>query len=329
MIKSGLLIAVMGTCGLAAMEQREPVYTPIANAYLDYIGKDLPQLPAEISEQAGKWLCGQPELITRLVVQNFALADADKQHEDNQKWLKDLEKTGAIALSQSRSNYIFKVPQVLGTIFKISGPASRVTEMVVANGFWPNKKYWDGNPDLSKLIPAVTYQTPSALVMYDLYLKTGQKKAWQYLYFPKTYAKRVADDGKPLNDKNSILLQEEVAIAGEEQFKQFAQKITENQLTEVMRAIFECGLWTMHDHVPNLVFLTDGRLTVVDLEQPNVTNPLKGFYLHDPMQWRRNLDAGVNDLKKWLKKYVSDEKRQAELLKVVDAAAVQYCEIGK
>ncbi len=333
MIRRAFLFVLLGvTCGLAATEQREALSTPIANAYLDYISRDLPQLSDEVSGLVGKWLCGQPELISRLVIQNFALADADKQHEANQKWLKDLEKTGAIVVVPARSNYVFKIPGIASYVIWVSGAESRVVGSVVANGFWPNKKYWDSNPDLNKLVPAVTYQTISPLVMYHLYLKAGQKKVWRYFYLPKIYVKRVADDGKPLNDKNSIVIQEELAIASEEQFKKYAQNITEDQLGEVLRAIFECGLWaTLHsDQRPGLVFLQDGRLALVSLiEQPNVTNPLKGFYLHDPVQWRRNIDAGVNDLKKWLKKYVTDEKRQAELLKVVDDAAVQYCGVGK
>lgn len=321
------LLCLGCVCSAIAVEERPALVTPIASAYLAFIAKDLPQMPAELANSVDRWFASQPALVDTLIKQNFALADFEKAHEANQAYLKELEKAGSLTVLPTHTNYTFK-PTGISAILWISGPESRVTGTIVANGFWPNRAYWQNNPDLNKLLPTVTYQTPSALVMYDLYLKAGARKAWQYLYLPAVYVHRVVNDEAPLNDKNTVIIRQELALATDEQFKKFANNLTQEPVAEVVRAIFECGVWAVQhefDQSPALVFLSDGKLALVSLmEQPNVTNPLKGFYVHDPVQWKRNLGAGVADLKKWLTKWVTDEKRRDELIKFVDGEAARY-----
>lgn len=316
-------VTLVAQLSLAHLPIVEAMYNTVVTEYLNQASKAWPILPVHIEEQILAWFASQPELIEGLIKQEKPFDACIHTHETNRSLLEKLEQAGMAKQLVSKSNYIFEITEFPEYVFKISGPKSRITGAIVANGFWPNKTYWDSAPDLSKLTPVITYQTASSIVMYSLYLEADKRTLWQHLYFPKTYVLRIGPDEQPLNDTNTVLVQEKVDLASPEQFKKLAQNLNHEQLAEVVRAIFECGLWTMDDHAPNLLFLSDGRLTVVDLEQPNVTNPLKGFYVHDPIQWHRNITAGVNDLKKWLNKYVEDQDRSKELIHMVDELAAK------
>lgn len=304
------VMTLMSTCqNTLSMEQ---LSNDTARQYLTSVLATAPQLDRETEQAIIAWLQTQPELVKRLIVQDghYEVIDGYKEeYKKNNEWLV----TQNIKNFSPKSNYHLICPTIPGYIIKISGPSSRYMNTLVANDKWPTTVKPE---EIAAFKPTNTYQTASCVVTYALILAYVQGNPLQFVYVPRTYVVSLCKDAPDAYlDQQCVAVQEWVPLVGEEQRKQLIQQLDEAQITELMQLVIKCGVWTLS--YDNINFLADGRIVLTDIEQPNVCNPLKGFYPLDPVQWRRNMSAGFADLKKLIQEQIADPAKKDALIALV------------
>ena len=251
------------------------------NIFLD----GMPTLGDQTEKKINAWLNDEAELIKKLVEQDGPLVDYQKKHFENNVLLK---KKGILNLS--RSNYVFECPVVPELIIKISGPANRLANMVVAQGLRPNAVDEEDIKDLKRV---VTYQTVSSFPTYYLYQRLQKMHKLNSVYIPKTYLFRLPWAPEVIADTHYIILQEKVALLSKGESKRLLRSLSDRQIHEVARVIAGCGLWDIKN---NIRVAYSGKVVIADLEQPNVSNPLRGFNIQDATRFDINVDCGLREL---------------------------------
>lgn len=298
---------------VAASTANTPLANVIAQKYLEQIIPTVPVLDATTQQTILAWLNTQPELIQRLIKQDEIIDNYKDEHQANKTLL--VQKN--IVNLSPKGNYIFVSPTAPDYIIKISGPSSRFANTLVANDKWPSTFKPE---DVASFKPTTTYQTASSLVTYALCVAYAQKNPTPLIYIPRTYLASLSNDATQMyTDQNCVIIQERLALVAEEQRKVFTQQLNEAQLTQLMQLVVNCGVWSLS--YDNINFLADGRIVLTDLEQPNVCNPLKGFYPLDQIQWHRNMTAGFVDLKKLVEENISDATKKDSLVSLIARTA--------
>lgn len=280
------------------------------------IAQIIPAIPSldTISQQAIlKWIHNEPELVKQLIKQDDIIGNYKEEHQAN----KDLLTQKNIINLSPKGNYIFVCPTTPDYIIKISGPSSRFVNTMVANDTWPTTFKPE---DIATFKKTTTYQTASSLVTYALCTAYAQKNPLPLVYIPRTYIITIHNDTQAYTDQNCVIVQERLALVPDEQRKLFTQQLSEAHLTQLIQLVVNCGIWSLS--YDNINFLSDGRIVLTDLEQPNVCNPLKGFYHIDQIQWRRNITAGFDDLKKLIEENISDTAKKGALIASIERAAL-------
>jgi hypothetical protein len=250
----------------------------------DFLGV-MPTLPDPTFKKINVWLQDEAELVKRLVEQDGPLVDYQKKHFENNVLLK---KKGILNLS--RSNYVFECPVAPELIIKISGPANRLANTVVANGLRPNAVDEEDIKDLKKV---VTFQTVSSFPTYYLYERLQKMHKLHSIYIPMTYLYKLPWAPEVIADAHYIILQEKIALLSKGESKRFLRQLNDEQIHEVVRVIAGCGLWDIKN---NIRVAYNGKVVIADLEQPNVSNPLKGFNIQESSRFDANVDCGLKEL---------------------------------
>lgn len=260
---------------------------------------EIPKLPTATVEQINHWLASEPEIMRRLIVQDSELADFRAIHRANNEYLSQRG-----IKNHSHSNYVFECPAAPEYFIKVSGPINRLVNIIVANGKWPSTTKTE---DLKTLRRVVTYQTISSLPTYFLYLRLKKESPLQHVYIPNTYLVHVPGTDESLSDGNYIIVQEKVSLVDSAQEQKLLKALSGEQLCEVVRVVCACGLWDTNGKIK---FATDGRIVIVDLEQPNTSNPLRGLNITDQNRLLINIQTGISALLTFFK----DDKVRTELI---------------
>ncbi|HBR70735.1 TPA: hypothetical protein DIC20_01470 [Candidatus Dependentiae bacterium] len=253
--------------------------------------ESIPILPADVVKKVNDWLISEEDLIKKLVLQEGDLADHQIKHTGNNEALRE---KGII--NYSRSNYVFACPAEPDYMIKISGPTNRLVNTIVANEKWPTRI---SDEELYELKRVATYQTVSSLPTYYLYLRLQKLMPLKSVYIPKTYLFKLPQASDVINDTNYIILQERVSFLPKKESKELLKNLNNDQANELVAIVASCGLWDIKN---NILIADDGRLVIVDLEQPNISNPLKGFNIQEIDRFNNNMNCGLNDLKEMLGK---------------------------
>jgi len=253
---------------------------------LDAIFGEIPTLSNDDIAKLNNWVLQERDLISSLVIQNGSLLDHGAIHKKNNELLK----TKGIE-NFSRSNYVFVCPVLPQFLIKVSGPTNRLMNTIVANDKFPTTIFRDEVINLKKVS---TFQTVSSLPTYYLYLRLTKVLSLRYVYIPKTYLVKLPGASDIIADTNYIIVQERVALLDRVEAIKHLKQLSDMQIRELVSVIASCGLWDIKNKIH---VATDGRLIIVDLEQPNVSNPTRGFNLQDVGTFYNNAYCGLDSLK--------------------------------
>ncbi|HBR70734.1 TPA: hypothetical protein DIC20_01465 [Candidatus Dependentiae bacterium] len=304
-MKNKCLLGFLGflSFNLYAMEDDTDLFKRPVGAYgeelltIDIVEKHAPKLPDDIIAQLAGWFTSKPELIERLIVQDFPLSEYKGRFVADRDWLAAQEDLHNLA----RSNYIFEDPSGR-YIVKISGISSRLQNQIVANGI-PRYHTKVSDEEVAQLSPFDTYQTISYIPVFLRYCELQRLRPLRFVHVPDTFLLHVPGRPDVLCDKNYVIVQEKQDLVSREIALTKFCELKQEQIYELVLLIFYCGLWNMRTNV----HLTPGGMLVVnDLEQPNVTSP-EGFYLQDVREshqlpffgkdrFKRNVEAGIREL---------------------------------
>lgn len=273
--------------GMVIATQAEP---PISQVF-----GEVPKLPLTVLERINEWLVHEPEIMRRLIVQDNELVDFRAIHRANNEYL--LQRG---IKNHSHSNYVFECPAVPEYFIKVSGPINRLVNVIVANDKWPTTTKSD---DLKTLRRTVTYQTISSLPTYFLYLRLSKESPLKHVYIPNTYLVHVPGTDESLSDGNYIVVQEKIQLVEAHDEQKLLKALSSEQLCELVRVICACGLWDTNGKIK---FSKDGRIVIVDLEQPNTSNPLRDIQIIDQGCLLKRIFFGINSLRNYFK---DDEAR--------------------
>ena len=247
----------------------------------------VPCLPKDVVTHLSDWFKDNDYVVKNLIVQQGELADYQKSHVENNVLLKQKN-----ICNLSRYNYVFECPSVPGYVIKISGPVNRFVNTIVSHGLWPSIVTKD---DIASMKKVVTCQTASSFPVYLLYARLTKMQNLKHVYIPKTYLFKVPGTSDIIADTSYILVQEKIDLLDSEQAKNRLKSLNIDQVRELAITISSCGLWDIKDKIN---FARDGRIVIVDLEQPNVSNITRGFNIQDINRFKQNASCALNDLKK-------------------------------
>lgn len=267
-----------------------------------------------LSEQAKKTLSGWVDcnrsLVNSLLAHDVKLADYQTRHFENmallqQKWIRNY----------GSYNYIFELSELPGYMLKISSLPCRFANVLAANDSRQSDFADVSSEERTKICAEFkmvpTYQTASYWNTYRLYCELGKKTELHYVLFPRTYVFKLVVD-EPMHDQNCIIVQEKIALVDEKTEHELLCKLSDEQLKELVTVIGACGLWNLKS---NIKFDADGHIIIVSLEQPNVSNPLKGFNQKDPERFMKNVQSGIGEL---CELFEGDEHRQELIQQCAD-----------
>jgi len=273
-MKKIILLIAVSFFGLQATENLDSVF-----------GK-IPMLPKEDLTKINDWLLKERDLIGSLVIQDGSLADYSVIHKNNN----ELMQTKGI-VNYSRSNYVFVCPAAPQYMIKISGPVNRLVNMIVADNKRPTTIEDD---EIKALKRVTTYQTISSLPTYYFYLRFRSTMPSKYVYIPQTYLLKLPGASDIIADVNYIIVQERVALIEKPEAEKRITQLNDEQMKELIAVIASCGLWDIKNKIH---IAQDGRLVIVDLEQPNISNPIKGLNIQDTNRFYHNVFCGLDSLK--------------------------------
>jgi len=238
------------------------------------------QLEQEKVASVQDWLKKEKDLILSLVLQDAPLHEYEMLHKKNNELLKN---KGIV--NYSRSNYVFVCPVLPEYMIKISGPVNRLVNTIIANDQLPQ---FVSDEDIKSLKKVLTSQTVSSYLTYICYLLKNEAQ-WKNVYIPRTYLIDISGNSEQFADLNSIILQERVELN-----KVILKDLKQEILDELRAVITQCGLWD----IKNKIYMDPkGRLVIVDLEQPNNSNPLKQLSME---KFENNALCGLNALEEEL-----------------------------
>ncbi len=243
----------------------------------------------------GAWIDAHRTLVNTMLGHNVALADYRTTHQQN---IENLKKLGV--KTYGRANYIFEVENIPGYLIKISALPLRIHNILSAYGYTAGAIQTIGTTtdlELKKKLCAQlsqipTYQTASSLNTYRQYCAFIEIFPLKHVIMPATFGVRLSAT-HPMHDQNCIILQEKIDLVDEKTELTLRKNISPEQLQELVTLVFACGLWDM---TSNIKFDQAGHVVVVDLEQPDMSNPLKGFNQYDRRQWRANVQTAITEL---------------------------------
>lgn len=252
-------------------------------------------LPQATTKALYTWIETHKTLVNSLLARDIQIIDYAATHKKN---LEDLKGAGLINLA--RSNYIFEIPTIPGYIIKISALPLRAHNILSANGYNAGtiqqlrvcKDAEFKKSVLEQLSDIPTYQTVSSLNTYQLYRTFTDFFTIKHVIFPATFALNLSVQEK-LHDKNCIIVQEKIDLVDEKTATELRKKLSPEQLKELVVVIGACGLWNLKT---NLQFNKNGNIVIVDLEQPDISNPIKGFNQYDLHQFTANVRTAIEEL---------------------------------
>jgi len=256
-----------------------------ADQNLEKIFGKIPTIAKTDIAKINDWLLQEKDLVASLVVQNGALIDCGVLQKKNNELLK-----AKGIINYARTNYVFVCPAQPNYMIKISGPLNRLVNIVSAN----NKSTKTITDDEIKALKRiVTHQTISSLPTYYLYLRLNKILSLKHVYIPKTYLLKLPQASDVLADTNYVIVQERVELLQKPVIAEQLKKLNNDQIKELVAVIACCGLWDIKGkiHIDK-----KGRLVIVDLEQPNVSNSLKGFNIQEKDRFYHNVQCGLDSL---------------------------------
>jgi len=256
-----------------------------ADQNLEKIFGEIPALKSEDVTKINDWLLQEKKLITSLVMQDGALIDYATLHEQNKALLSEKS-----IVNYGKTNYVFACPVLPQYMIKISGPLNRLVNMVAADNKSPQSITDD---EIKTLKRVVTYQTISSLPTYYLYLRLTKTMPLKYVYIPQTYLLRLPGAVDVLADTNYIIVQERIDLLEKTATEDLIKKLNDEQIKELVAVIASCGLWDIKGKIQ---IAKNGRIVIVDLEQPNISSPLKGFNIQEKDRFYNNARCGIDAL---------------------------------
>lgn len=256
-----------------------------ADQSLEKIFGEIPALKSEDIIKINDWLLQEKNLIASLVMQEGALIDYATLHEQNKALLSE---KGIV--NYGKTNYVFACPVLPHYMIKISGPLNRLVNMVAADNKSPQSITDD---EIKALKRVVTYQTISSLPTYYLYLRLTKTMPLKHVYIPQTHLLKLPGAADMLTDTNYIIVQERIDLVEKSATADLIKKLNNEQIKELVVVVAGCGLWDIKGKIQ---IDKGGRIVIVDLEQPNISSPLKGFNIQEKDRFYNNARCGIDAL---------------------------------
>lgn len=141
----------------------------------------------------------------------------------------------------------------------------------------------DGSLKVKKKAPK-TYQTISRIAHYLLFLDAQERHKFETVIAPKMYPIHIPGRPQEASDRNYIALEEEFKGLKE------AGILSPKEEEELEIAIRETGLFNINRE--NVKRTVDGKLVIIDFEQPNNSIP-PHFLYQDEGRFLNNMNAGL------------------------------------
>jgi len=187
--------------------------------------------------------------------------------------------------SRSKSfNYIFNI--VEGYRLYVTGLGNRINTLMsgqeLVSGTWCDP-YADDRQDKMQKDPSFldnfaripTYQMPSIFANYLLLKKYINQHSLKYVLVPDTYLVHIPGTPKEVRDDNYCVVQQVIQdkLLNLKTDPQAWSKISDQALKDLFMAS-KVGLWNIKD---NLMINNEGQFVLLELEQPNNSDPRTFF----------------------------------------------------
>lgn len=252
----------------------------------DYIVPCAPELDDMTKSDSQITQCNQ-DLVATLAQLPQDLSQARAKNEYNQKLIKTIGMTRTVHPSL---NYIFE--PVDGVILRIAGIANRLHTIISGQDRgdkWLDPYGKEGesflkNPESRKdLIIMPTYQTISMYTNHLLLKKIIAENKLTHVITPDTYLVHIPNKPEEVSDDNYMVVQKKIdgelinVLAHPCAWEKFSD--------EAIKDLFiaaRVGLWNING---NLLVDADGNCVILDLEQPNNSDPRAFFNKPMVQEW--------------------------------------------
>lgn len=274
-----------------------------------------PQPPAELKQDLQKWqsknrVDNNGRLLERLCtfrwydwIPGFGAFKRNKL----------LQKNGYENLGGHRVNFVINTPDepVLSDfLVKVSGTSHRLRNMLsfrdeIGSKLWSSYIYYAMR--LCALAWSVgkidTYQTASRMAYNIVLDKWIKERNLPHIKKPTAYLLNLPEKSGCADDACFILESKFKDIHRVIQGSAEANSMPDETVVELVDAMIGVRLWDIHS---NLFTDSAGNILLIDLEQPNNSNPAM-FFQENEHKYYHNLQCGLQDL---LKVFTSPEKQR-------------------
>ncbi len=242
----------------------------------------------DIKEEAGEQIIKQnQDLVAYLAQLPDDLSKARAKSECNQKVLKII---GASHTVHQSRNYIFEPTE--GTVLRIAGTPNRLYSIISGQDRgdkWLDPYGKEGeafikNPESRKdLIVMPTYHTISMYANYLLLKKFIEHNKLKHVITPDTYLEHIPGRPEEVSDDNYMVIQKKIngtlinLLADPSGW----EKLSDKTIKELFVAA-RVGLWNING---NLLVDENGNCVLLDLEQPNNSDPRAFFNKPMAQEW--------------------------------------------
>jgi len=253
----------------------------------------VPPLDAASKPMVEQWLEQNREPISQLA--QFPIHGTKEERSERRTTIESLLMQANI-INQSNYNFVFPIQVVVNNqpkkfMVKIAGPANRRENYnaLLGNGHSADITLEQYNA-LAKDNALATYQTISRAA-HSLRLNEWiEQNNETIINTPKSYLLHIPDQSFEVNDFNYIELEDYVENIGTPNKH---PKLFLNAISDVRNALIYTGLWNINP--TQLLITTKNKISFIDLEQPNNTNP-KTFFHKNREKYQGNINCGLYEL---------------------------------
>lgn len=248
-----------------------------------------------------------------------------------------LKETSEFKSNLSHHNKVF---EYLSYMLKISGLSNRLQSMLITKDVWPGQ--WGPTRSghivvqrngafelLTAVLPEFveTYQTASRHRNFLLCSEVIREQDLKLVKIPKNFIFLLNPNQKP-HDENCIILEETIQAKPLERTR-LAKDLTEEHVEELFTIVERVGIWTLVKgdysltkpeesswHIDDILKDDAGVLYLIDLEQPNNSNP-EHFFDRNNTEHHGNIKSGIEQLAVLC---AHDPKKVALLTKLIESS---------
>ncbi len=280
-----MCVMLMGDIDGDSGRTHTATYTTYRNIPITQLNiiKLAPQQPAALKKNVLTWITCHKSLMMRLLIRHFPISEVHKEHAYNNALLAEYGISNV-----SKWNYVFTLPVDERYIVKIAGPVNRLNTLLA---YYNKLNQQCSVSEIDHLFDYSTFQTISHSAYYLKLSEVIEHYALTRLRLPRTYLVHVPDRPTQVADENYIIIQELLKGIVLEDCPRAIASLTEHDIHDLFIGIKHAGIW----NIKRNIMVVDDKLALIDLEQPNWSNPLD-FFNKNAAAYESSVAMGLKEL---------------------------------